>query len=98
MILHLQANDNQWLKSWEDLRDEHASRYPSTCPFTFNEIQERVELRFDIDTATIAHSESLIDFFRLRSGISASYRGDPNDRVRLYFEELERSHSSEDKH
>ena len=96
LLLHLQANDYQWPKSWEDLRDEHASRYPKPCPFTFKEIQDRVDLRFDIDTETIAQSEPPVVFFRLKSGISASYGGDPNERVKQYFEEQERRSSIED--
>ncbi len=85
LLLHLKANDNQWPKSWEDLRDEHASRYPSSCPFTLIEIQDRVELRFDIDTAKVVDSEPPTEFLRLKSGTGANFNGEPNERINQYL-------------
>lgn len=85
LISHLQSNDNSWPLSWEDLEDEHVSRYPQPCPFTFAEIRDRVELNFNVDAAVIANAEHRVSFFRLKSGSGANYGGDPNVRIRDYL-------------
>ena len=57
-----------------------------------------MELRFDIDAATIANSEPPVEFFQLKSGTGASFGGDPNELVKDYLEEQRRRHAIEDKH
>ena len=82
LISHLESNGNTWPTSWSDLEDEHAARYPQPCPFTFAEIQDRVELKFNVDATVIANTRDPITFFRLKSGSGANYGGDPNVRIR----------------
>lgn len=85
LISHLESNNDTWPTSWSDLEDDHAALYPQPCPFTFAEIQERVELSFDVEIAAITNTKYPITFFRLKSGSGANYGGDPNVRIRDYF-------------
>ena len=56
---HLEANDNKWPRSWDELRDDYeACVAKSGQPWTFDEIQRRVIIDFNVQT------DSLIEISR----------------------------------
>lgn len=86
LIAHLQANNDQWPRGWGDLKDEYDTlAAPDHYPFTFAELQDRVELDWNVDPSELPAADPPQVVFRLRSGRKASYGGDPNVRIRDYL-------------
>lgn len=85
LIDHLRTSGS-WPTGWDDLRDEYdglanASHYA----WTFEELQARVWLDFDVDLAEIRDAEPAKTVFRLTSGRRVSFNGDPNVLIREYL-------------
>lgn len=86
VIEHLKSSNNLWPASWEDLRDEFDRiEEPTHYAWTFKELQERVDFRFDVTADQVRDSDSPLVVFRLASGRHVSYGGDPNLLIRQYL-------------
>lgn len=83
VIAHLKTNDNQWPRSWEDLRDEHTAE--ERCPFPFDEFQSRVEFDWNADSAIVAAAQPPQMVVQLTSGRSVGYDVDPNETIHDYL-------------
>lgn len=88
VIEHLKANDCRWPTGWDDLREEYDTlAEPSHYAWTFNELQERVVLDWDVDIEAIVNADPPVTVFRLADGGTANYNGDPNVRIRDFVAE-----------
>jgi hypothetical protein len=47
VIQHLKTSGNQWPSSWTDLQDEYAFFQSHGYPFSYRELQELVDVRWD---------------------------------------------------
>lgn len=83
IIEHLKATENTWPKSWLDLQDEFDRMAdPSHYAWSFAELQERIQVRFDLTSDQVRDADPPIQAIRLTSGRGVSYGGDPNVDVR----------------
>lgn len=86
VIEHLKASDNKWPAGWDDLQDEFdRMAEPTHYAWTFRELQERVDLRFDVTAEEVRNADPPLIVFRLTSGRTISYDGDPNVLIRGYL-------------
>ena len=86
VIEHLKSSSNLWPTSWEELKDEFdRMAEPTHYAWTFKELQERVEFRFDVTADQVRDSDPPLVVFRLTSGRHVSYGGDPNLLIREYL-------------
>ena len=86
VIEHLRSSGNSWPTKWSDLKDEFdRMAKPSHYAWTFSELQKRVNLRFDVTAEMVRDAEPQLEVFRLTSGRTVSYDGDPNDLIRHYL-------------
>ena len=89
---HLKANENEWPRSWDDLRDDY-----DTCvarsgqPWTFDEIRRRVTIDFDVNTnELLEHArgkfEPNFSVIRLSDGTDSHWHDrEPNETIRKYL-------------
>lgn len=86
VIEHLKSSDDSWPTDWEDLRDEFDRlAEPSQYAWTFNELQDRVDLRFDVTAEQVRDSKTRLAVFALTSGREVWYNGDPNKLIKHYL-------------
>ena len=85
IIQHLQTSGNTWPSNWADLEDEYAF-FGRDYPFSFLELQQLVNVRWDVDAATVATSDPPMRVITLLSGSDSHFQGsEPNARIRDYF-------------
>jgi hypothetical protein len=83
VIEHLKSTDNSWPISWDELRDEFdRMAEPTHYAWTFSELQDRVDFRFDVTAEQVRDSDPPLVVFRLTSGMTVSFNGDPNLLIR----------------
>ena len=86
VIEHLKSADKQWPANWEELRDEFdRMAEPSHYAWSFAELQERVDMRFNVASDAVRDANPPLEVIRLTSGRRVSYDGDPNVNVREYL-------------
>jgi hypothetical protein len=86
VIEHLKSTDKQWPANWEELRDEFdRMAKPSHYAWSFAQLQQRVDLRFDVVSNEVRDANPPLEVFRLTSGRRVSYNGDPNLSIREYL-------------
>lgn len=86
IIEHLKATENTWPSRWADLQDEFdRMAEPSHYAWSFDELQQRVDLQFHLTTKQVRNADPPVEAIRLRSGRRVSYDGDPNVIVREYL-------------
>jgi hypothetical protein len=86
VIRHLRSTANTWPSDWSDLEDEFESETGHGDQFTFEELKELVNIRWDTDSATIAFSDPPIKVITLTSGSESHFVGsEPNERIRNYL-------------
>ena len=86
IIEHLKATENHWPTSWVDLQDEFdRMAEPSHYAWSFAELQERVNLRFDLTSDQVRDADPPVEAIRLTSGRRVSFDGNPNVNVREYL-------------
>lgn len=86
IIEHLKASENNWPANWADLQDEFdRMAEPSHYAWSFAELQERVNLRFDLTADQVHDADPPIEAIRLTSGRQISFDGNPNVNVREYL-------------
>lgn len=85
VIDHIRTS-GEWPSRWEDLRDEFDRLAPeSHYAWTFEELQGRVWIDFDVDLDDVRDADPPIHLFELTSGRQLSYNGDPNLLIRDYL-------------
>lgn len=83
VIEHLKSSDGTWPASWEELRDEFDRlAAPEHYAWSFEALQERVDLRFDVTAAEVRDSEPPLVVLRLKSGKQVRFGDDPNLKIR----------------
>jgi hypothetical protein len=86
VIEHLKSSDNLWPGSWDDLHDEFdRMAEPTHYAWTFDELQQRVDLRFDVTAQQVQNADPPLVVFQLTSGRMVSYNGDSNLLIRDYL-------------
>ena len=92
VILHLNANDQQWPQSWNDLRDDYEVCIKrSGKPWTFEELSERVTVDWSAETDSLRslHSGNSTPSFRViwpGDGSSAHWESrEPNSMIADYL-------------
>lgn len=86
VIRHLRSNGNTWPSDWSDLEDEFESEAGHGDQFTFEELQELVNIRWDTNAATIATCDPPMKVITLASGSESHFVGsEPNERIRNYL-------------
>ena len=86
VVEHLKSSDDVWPTGWDELRDEYdRMAEPTHYAWTFTELTERVDFRFDVSSDTVRESDPPLVVFRLSSGRIVSYDGDPNLTIRHYL-------------
>src|SRR6218665_3489503 len=69
LIEHLKSNNDSWPDSWDELREEFdRMAEPGHYAWTFSELQERVDLQFDVTAEAVRDSDPPLVVFRLTSG------------------------------
>ncbi len=93
IILHLDANHQQWPESWEDLRDDHAKceNLASRLPWSLTELSENVSVDWLMNTAELKAQAAEPDhpklqFISLKNGRKVYWSGgEPNQMVCEYL-------------
>lgn len=86
VIDHLRTSDGAWPKDWSDLKDEFdRMAEPNHYAWTFEELQQRVDIRFDVDPQELRDADPPLEVIRLTSGRRVSFDGDPNLLIRDYL-------------
>ena len=92
VMLHLDANEGQWPRSWSDLRDDYdVCSKRSGKPWTFEELSERVTVDWKIETDSLRSLPSDNDHppFRViwpSDGSSAHWESrEPNAMIAEYL-------------
>ena len=92
VIVHLETNDGKWPTGWDELRDDYdicVTR--SGQPWTFEELQKRVHVDFDVNTCDLVESArgKTVPEFRViyaSDGSNAHWSGqEPNTKLLDYF-------------
>jgi hypothetical protein len=92
VIEHLKANNNNWPKSWEDLRDEFDTlANPQHYAWSWEELQSRVTVDWDADSAILAAADRTADppfhVIRLTDDSNCCFvNGEPNRQVYNYLQ------------
>ena len=91
-IEHLRENENQWPRTWDDLRDDYAACVSrSGQPWTFDEIRQRVTIDFDVNTVDLLDGSKGMEtpkFSVIRSsdGTKSHWQGkEPNTIIHKYL-------------
>lgn len=92
VVEYMKENDDQWPRSWDDLRDPYETlAAPQNYPWSFEELKERVAIDWQADPAALkdAANSGKRPPFRviwLRDGGSTHWEGaEPNARVLEYL-------------
>ncbi len=86
VIQHLKTSGNSWPTDWADLEDEYAFFKSHDYAFSFLELQELVDVRWDTDASAVANSDPPMKVITLASGSGSHFEGDePNARIRDYL-------------
>ncbi len=86
LINHLRSPGNTWPSGWSELKDEFDANPSNGYPFTFDELQDLVNVQWDVDTATIANSDPPLKVITLaRPSGNELVCIEPNTRIRDYF-------------
>lgn len=93
VTLHLDANDQRWPGSWDDLRDDYAACVRrSGEPWTFDELRDRVVVDWNVDTQSLSLASSStgqppIRVIWLRDGSSSHWKQhEPNTIIGEYLQ------------
>ena len=93
VVDYLRQNDDRWPRSWEDLRpiyEQHVEEVGNR-PWTFEELQSRVVVQWDVDVTQLRKASSVdagppFSVIRLRDGTNTHWSGfEPNEMVRQYL-------------
>ena len=85
IIEHLRTTDT-WPTGWHDLRDEYDRlAVPEFYAWSFEELQDLIDVNWNISIDEIKSSEIPFDLIRLTSGGTASYGGAPDVLVHDYI-------------
>ena len=92
VIEHLRTT-GEWPSDWNDLRDEfdEFGRNHSYA-WSFEELQERVWLDWDAELDAVRDADPALVVFRLRSGRTVSFNGDPNQLIQDFLRTGEDPH------
>ena len=86
IIQHLKATEDTWPSNWADLQDEFdRMAEPSHYAWSFVELQQRVNVQFQLTSQQVRDADPPIEAIRLTSGRHVSYDGNPNVNVREYL-------------
>ena len=92
VIEYMKTHDDQWPRSWDDLRDPYENlAAPQNYPWSFEELQDRVVMNWDADPkvlkkVTPTNDEPPFRVIWLRDGSSTCWEGaEPNARVLEYL-------------
>ena len=86
VIRHLGSTGNTWPTDWSDLEDEFESEAGHADQFTFEELQELVNIRWDTNAAAIANSDPPLKVITLTSASESHFVGsEPNERILNYL-------------
>ena len=87
IIEHLKSSGNKWPSEWKDLEDEYVSfENQQGYPFSFDELQRLVSVRWDSNAAAVATSDPPLKVIILNSGSRSHFEGsEPNKRIRDYL-------------
>jgi len=94
-IEHMEVNDGQWPRSWDDLRDDYQTCVArSGQPWSFEELSSQVEVDWHanpIELLPIVDDSSLdLKLIWLRNGSDAHWSGqEPNTKVVEYLKSLQ---------
>lgn len=92
----MDANDGQWPRNWNDLRDDYQTCVArSGQPWTFDELSSRVDVDWDANPIELLpiddDSEIGLRVISLRSGSDAHWQGrEPNTIILDYLKTLPR--------
>ena len=85
LIEHLRASES-WPAGWEDLRDEYDRlAVPEFYAWTFAELQELIDVNWNVEIDDVRNSPIPLDLIQLTSGGNVSYGGDPDVLVHDYL-------------
>lgn len=94
VILHMEANEGAWPTGWDDLQDDYVTATETSGePWTFESLQERVQVDWDADPDVLARATPSDDEppFRviwLRDGGGEHWAGqEPNQMILEYLQE-----------
>ena len=90
VTLHLEANDESWPNSWDELRDDYDTCVKTSGrPWSFEELSQRVIVNWNVDTIKLKKVVADGSDFRviwLRDGSNSSWRGrEPNQILKDYL-------------
>ena len=92
VVEHLKANDNQWPKNWDDLRDDYETcTERSGRPWSFEELSSRAEIDWGGDPAELLAQSKESETVRFRvikltDGTDAHWqRREPNQIILDYL-------------
>ncbi len=91
VIEHMDANNGDWPKSWDELRDDHQSCIAQRGgPSTFEELQSRVSIDWDADPDELRtqHADGTATFtvIKLKDGTADHISGEePNQKILDYL-------------
>ena len=75
-----------WPNGWQDLRDDYDRlAVPEFYAWTFEELQNLIDVNWNMTVDEIRDSSKPIDAIRLRSGHDVSYSGDPDELIFDYI-------------
>lgn len=86
LINHLRSPGSTWPSSWSELEDEFNSNPSNGYPFSFEELQDLVNVQWDVNTVAIANSDPPFKVITLaRPSGNDSVCIEPNSRIRDYI-------------
>ncbi len=90
VIVHLAANEQQWPRSWDELRDDYATCVKqSGKPWTFEELSRRVMVDWNANTRSLDEAIHRGEDFKviwLSDGSNDHWeRREPNQKIRDYL-------------
>lgn len=99
-IEHMAANDGQWPRSWDDLRDDYQTCVARSGPsWTFADLSSRVEVDWDanpIDMLPVDDDSNVeLRVIWLRNGSDSHWTGhEPNEKILDYLRSLQQRPTS----
>ena len=92
VVEHLKANDNEWPRSWSDLRDDYQTCVErSGQPWSFDELTNRTEVDWQADPAELltqskGHTTAQFRVITLADGTDSHWeRREPNQIILDYL-------------
>lgn len=85
VVVYMEANENRWPRNWDDLREPYNVCTRRSAPWTFEELQSRVDVDWLADPALLVN-QTAIRVIWLKDGSDSHWESrDPNIIIRDYL-------------